>query len=474
MKTGKAHISITPHPFYIAKLMYPYLTLMIIPVLKGAVDYIFKRQHDLPDFFTAELILLAVITAVSYIKLQRMKIIISDSISVSKGLFCRITYEIPRSAASLAVVESNPVLKLFGIYRLKIYTEAGKKSKPDEDIPIRKRDAAELCELYKVAQKPVERGTPLNNIFMAAASSSISTGLFIAAPIVKVAASLLGKSVSSLLPEIADAAGFPENIPDIGWYLSMIVFVGYAVSFSVIVLRHSGFKSVSDSKRITLDAGAFPHRTIFFERKAVTAVSFVSSPLMRLAGRCLVKFSSCGYGKSSGELGVLIPCIKKKNAGVGTAEFLPEFFGVDGGIKPRLRAIGRCFSIPVVLSLVISFCGSLSAATFAAFGSIIWLVTVILLLIDILYISVRIDALLNGSFQIKNKKLSIRTRKGFSAVELTVNIENVESVSIIRTPFDRISHLCRVRLRVFNKSNDSVSLPYLPYKQIIDLIKRPE
>ena len=189
--------TVKPHYIYITNLLYPYLTLLIIPVIRGLLQYLFGGKGALSAVLTAEAVLLCVAVFVAVLKLKRIVLFFDRSISVQKGLFCRVSYRIPPSASKVVVLESNPLLKILGAYRLKIYTEAGLRRRPDESILVRRADAARIYAMYKVKGETVRSNT-YGEVIMSAALSSSTAGLLLSIPIIKVVLSVLGEEIPSL------------------------------------------------------------------------------------------------------------------------------------------------------------------------------------------------------------------------------------------------------------------------------------
>lgn len=457
-------LRITPHPIYIVKLIYPYLTLLIIPIIKGVVGYLTDNKQELPSFFTAEIFLIFIIFAVSLAKLKRMQISISDSIRIKRGLLCRTFYEIGAVRSKVIVVEENPYLSRMGIYRLKIYTEAGNQKKADEDIPIRSRDAKALCKRFGCkGLRFIGRNS--SNVFMAASSSSVMAGLLIAAPIVKSVAGVLGKGIKELVPELEKAKGIYTKSTELGLFISIILLVGYSISFGVIILRNIGFKAAIDKRAITLKGGVFPNRSIFFEKSSVNSVCILSPPIMRMVGKCLVKFNSCGYGRSAGELAVLIPCESVFRVDKSLAKMFPNIKAADSGIRPKRVAVFRCVFLPMTLvTVAVVLCELLSRLIYYA-DTVISLIAVTLGVINIIYIVVRLDTLLNGKFIIDDKFVTMRAKKGISAAKLTAELRDVHCFTLFRTPFDFRKKTCKIKVAVYSKNREKIALSYLSYEK---------
>lgn len=468
------NLKITPHPVYIIKLMYPYLSLLIIPVIKGAIGFINGNIQTTPEFLVAEMLLLSSIILVSFIKYRRFKIFVFDEIEVTRGLFCKIYYKIPKNASQLVVIETNPILSRFNIYRLKIYTETGGRRRPGEDIPIRRRDASGLIEALGPENLPKRIGKNTNNVLMALAASSSAAGLLIIAPVIKITAGIFGKNTTSVLPEIQKTSELLENFEKISVWLTSVLLVGYVISFIVIILRNFGFKSSSDSEIIMLDGGVLPNRKIIFKKRFITAVEVLSPPIMRLLNRCIIKFSCAGYGRSAGELSILIPCIKPDMVKSKINRISPRLTKDTPGVYPSRRVFKRCIFMPFAFFCVLQFFCVIVTNRLPKLKMLIFLIVVILSIFDILFLFVRLNSFLKGKFSVNNGIVTVISNKRLSTVEVMTNVYDVDMFKITRTPFDNALNLCKVSVRVLNKSKDKVSLKFLPFDDTKKLIYKKQ
>lgn len=464
----KEKIIVRPHFAYVFVLLYPYLTLTVLPVIKGVLDLLRGHENALSAFLMAEILFLILAVSISFFKFKQYKITFDDELSVQKGLFCRSIYSVPSCKARLVVLESNPIFRLLGIFRLKIYTETGNKNRPNESVIIKKSDYLRLKTKFFKGQSVVERSRAIENIIMAATLSSYAAGIIILLPFLKVTAAFFDKDFMDILPNVA-AAGVLENLPFIWRILSAVLIAGYIVSFVILSLRNIGFKMLACNEKISFCAGVLPHRDIFLDKNAVTSVKLVAPPFMKVFKKCAIKFSACGYGESGGELCAFYPFISEGKAGVKIHKYF-EFVFKPNGIKPIKWAVGRCFLLPsFFVGLGMFFCHifSLILKNKQAFVGI----GMIIILLAALNIAIRIVAMIEGFISIDNADISAKYRKGFRIETLSFKTELLECVTIMRTPFDRLVGLASVKVRISNKNRDCGKIENLSYKQVLKYIR---
>ena len=463
-------IIVRPHFVYIFTLLYPYLSLLIIPVIRGVYRYLVGKSSTFSAFLTAEVVMLGIALFAAVLKLKRIKIIISGDVRVEKGLIFKVKYTIPQTVSRVYMLESDPFSRLFGIYRLKIYTEAGTRRRPDERLPISKKTATNLYQELKVEGQAVKSNT-LGNVIMSAALSSSMAGFLIAAPLVKSVASLLGNGLTAVLSRIKSQNVGIEELEVLSKALPLLIFVGYIVSFAVILLRNSGFSSVKSGNRIMLDSGRLPHRTAFLEVTSVNSVKTVTAPLMRLANKCAVKFSACGFGRAKGEIGLLLPCVRTTIADGLTRWLLPQFEQTEALAKPDRRAIKRCVFLLLAFMISAVISATVAYRMVPKLRSVIITFALLIFVVILLWLTARLTVLCKGELSVKGKHYSITGGYGFGTVKLQCSKKNIESITVRRTPFDYRYQHCTVILRTSYKSSDSVKLKYLDYGKVCELLE---
>ncbi len=453
---------IRPHCLYVANLLYPYLTLLIIPVARAFFLYFSNNSETVSAVVGAEAVMLLVAVNVAVLKFKRMRITFDDqkSVHVVKGLFCKISYEIPEEVSKIIVLETNPILVGLGACRLKIYTEAGKKRRADESIPIRRSDAKKLLESYQIKGETVQSNT-YSSVVMSAALSSATAGVLLAIPIVKVAVSLLGKSIPSLLPEIHDNQRLYEWFKLAGKFVPLVIVLGYIVSFTVLLLRNYKFSSVRSSRYIMLDAGKMPHRTVLLEARSVKAVKTVKAPLMLLANKCAVKFSACGYGRRRGEIGLLVPCVKPTFANGLIGWLLPQMDFRGQTIGVGRKGVRRCVWLPLIFLLATLTATTVVSTIFPRFKLPLTAVALPIFLFCGVWLAVRLYIARKGGVAFSNKGVWIKYRSNATVNELKCQNDDIESICLRETPFDKRHGHCTLKLRLLDKNRDTATLKYL-------------
>lgn len=453
-------ILVKPHFLFVLNLLYPYLTLLIIPVIRGFWQYVIGKEGTISQFLLWEFLILIAVIIVAIIKLKMTSIVFDENISIKKGLFCRVEYTIKKDKSMITVIESNPILRLIGVFRLKIYTEAGRRSRPDESILIGVKDAKKLYEINAVNGQSVRSNT-YGEVIMSAALSSSATGILLSIPIVKLSFSLLGESLPSLLPKIRSQALKDIQLLKLGQYITVLLVVGYIISFFVLFFRNYGFSSVRSNGKIILQSGKLPRRTVFLSENSINAVKFVTAPLMLLAKKCAVKFSACGYGLGKGEIGLLVPSVKPSIAKGLTKWLLPSYNFINDGLVPPKKAIRRCIKLPLAFILI-----SVVSTIFAyrlypsTLKPLLPIMSFVILLI-VVWSAMRIYGFFKSGLSLTETEIKMKFVKMFHFTEIQSLKRELFCIKISVTPFDRLHGQCSVSVRFQGKNKDTAKVKYI-------------
>lgn len=463
-------ITVKPHFVYVFTLLYPYLSLLVIPVIRGVYRFFAGQKSTLSAFFAAEVVMLLLAFFAALLKLKSTKLQLSDDIEVQKGLIFRVRYVIPQGASKIIMLESDPFSRLFGVYRLKIYTEAGRRRRPDESIPISRKTAELLFKMLKVEGQTVKSNT-LGNVVMSAALSSSLTGFLLAFPVVRAFVGLVGEGMAAALPELRSKVGLIAEAERLVRFLPLVFLIGYAVSFAVLLLRNSGFSSVRSGDRIMLDSGKLPHRTLFLSTRSVNAVKTVTAPLMRLAGKCAVKFSACGFGRSKGEIGLLLPCVKPQLAKGLTKWLLPQFKAPETDLMPDKKAVKRSAFLPLAILAATAVAAYTVHTRYRMPQSVLVPLLLIASAVILLWLTARLLGALKGVFALDEQNCRILGQKGFGTAELMCEKGNIQYFRILQTPFDRRHRHCSLKVVTSAKNRDAVKVRYLDKHKVEALLQ---
>ena len=143
----KEKLNLKPHRLLVLTYLYPYLTLLVYPAVRGLLNY--HETGVVTRLIVGEVLASLLAIGIAFLKYKLFRISFTEKEMVfSKGLFYRTTTTIPAEKIVLITCENNPFYAIFGVTNLKVYTDAGVKGGADISIPIRKENAAVIIDCF--------------------------------------------------------------------------------------------------------------------------------------------------------------------------------------------------------------------------------------------------------------------------------------------------------------------------------------
>ena len=167
------------HPLMILSLIKPFLFVLILPVLKGAVQYLIYRR--ITGVFTLEAAALIVMLLAAFLRFRSFSIVCGkNGVKIREGVFLKKTSYIAVSKLSSVQTVQNPLDAVFGAVTYCVNTEAGKKGKTDFKFKLSLKNSKKVSELlYGKSDYTAVRFSVIKVAVMAATTSSAVTGMII-------------------------------------------------------------------------------------------------------------------------------------------------------------------------------------------------------------------------------------------------------------------------------------------------------
>ena len=127
------------HPLMIVSLIKPFLFILILPVLKGVIQYIIRRE--VTGVLTLELIAFMIISLIAGLRCKSFRLICGKTTATVKvGIFFKTKSVIGIDKLSSVQTVQNPIDAVFRSVTYKINTEAGPKGKPEFEFKLSVKD----------------------------------------------------------------------------------------------------------------------------------------------------------------------------------------------------------------------------------------------------------------------------------------------------------------------------------------------
>lgn len=335
------------HPLMLVSLIKPFLFVLVLPVLKGVIQYIIKRR--VTGVLTLELIAFMIITLIAALRCRSFRLICGKSgVTVKMGVLFKSTAFISVNKLSSVQTVRNPIDAVFRAVSYRINTEAGPKGKSDFDFKLSTKDSAEVSHLlYGEDNYTAVKFSVFKVAVMAATTSSAVSGMLIGVPIINKTGKLLGIALNNiLLDEINSvSSGFKSYFPPIVNAITLVFLLSYAVSFVYSLFKYINFKLFLEKEKLEVRSGFFVRSRSAFKKSSVNDVIIYQTPLMRIFKRYAMKVSVGGYGGSKSETAVIVPSGRRGEIKRQFQAYFP-FLAPDGKL---MHAAGYCNQKPIFI-----------------------------------------------------------------------------------------------------------------------------
>ena len=460
------------HPLMIFNFLKPFLFVLLIPVVRGVIQYAASGEYD--SILKFEIVLSIVLFVIGCLRWWCFKLILNEekhTITVVSGLFFRRTAKINVDKLSSVQTKQNPLEFIFRAVTFRINTEAGNLNKADYEFKLSTKSAKMVSTLlYGKGDNKKIRFSLFKIAILAATTSSAFTGIIVGVPLIYRAGNLLEIAISDMLiNEINNVSNKIETyFPPVVNAISLVFLGSYLISFLYSLFKYLNFRLRLGQDKMEIRSGFFVRTRTAFKKAAINNVRIEQSFLMMLLRRFAMRVSVGGYGESKSRSEVVIPLEKGQEIRNHFAEYLP-FFKCDTGvfIKPRPTAVNRSrfLFFPTIYFIVAVVSAIILGSRFDDFDRFalfcLWIVGTII----IIHAWFCLFECFKGKVDF-GENVFIRSRKGFKTCELYCPKEKVGEVKLVRFPADMWHHTCRLRITVRSERADSLCVRHLDYDTV--------
>lgn len=464
-------IEIIPHGWIVVRYMYPYLTLLIIPVIRG----IFIK-NTLSQFLYLEA--LAIIFAFLVSSIKRIKfhcLLAENGVFIKSGLFIKKECFIETQRATVISIERNWLLKIFKTANLKIYGSFGKKKEKILDIPVTLKYAKEIEKLYSI--KPhnlIFEQSFFKTLISSATDTPLSVGILILIPLINQISKILGKEIKDIVVTEFINQEFKLSLFQKGLkWVTLILILAYFISFLNSALKNINFKIYKQGETILIKAGVIPKRSICFNSENVLAATVHKKPIFRLFGLCSVRVSIGGFGTETRENCLLLPLVNFKLAQLFFSIYFPKINLSEAEIKHPKTSLPRFLRQPFIIIPVCFLIFLFIGKKFKSLNTLLRFFCFLIFCFCALLLFCRHYFYKNGGVSINRNNVSALTHKIFSQTELHFKTENTEMIKLTTSPFDRRKNLIKLKFFVFGKNKNRIKIKNLSQNLVnTDILSR--
>lgn len=461
------------HPLMLYRFLKPFLFVLVLPFIKGAVQYIMYKE--ISGVWTLEFIAVGVIFSIALLRTLNFSLKVEeDYLIIRNGFLLRRKVKIPKNALSSISYRRSLADLIFGSVTFRINTEAGSTEKADIEFKIGRRCAKILWEkLYLGEPKLNYRFSPIKIAALSAASSSFLTGLLVGVPVISFSGKLLGISVERLLiGRLSELALKVNNyFPPILNLITLIFLLFYGISFITSLLKNIRFRLRVGKKMVETVSGLLVRRHTAFSKRRINGILIDQTPLMRIFGLYTMSAAIGGYGNLKGERPAVIPCGKKKEILAKQDKLFPFLHTDSSELKPKGDKITRrrFAFLPTIYYLIILTIALLSHIFLKSFFSPVFFLCAVAAAINTYYLNICMWESRNGSL-ILSKNCSVLGVRRLSVRELNCKSDKIAVIKVYRTPADRRYNTCKIKLTVTGEGSENAKARNLDFKETLKRI----
>lgn len=467
-----SHTSVKTHPLMIFKFTRRYVFVLLIPLVRGLLNYGVTGAFS--RLVIMEALLAFLILAVSVVRWLYFSVIFcEDCIVIDSGVVIRRHAVMPLDKVSVSYTERNPLLSFFGAVAARIDTDSGFRQKADFEIYFSKKAASMYEQLLQSDKKGEVRYHSRFGmaVIMALANASALTGLIILAPAVNRVGKVLGDRLNNGLRDTISFATalIGKIVPPAATIIAIVFVAGFVVSFLLTLIRYMPYRMRDCGDRLVIEHGLIARHRTAINRQSINAVIVNIPPVMRPLHYCWVGVSAAGYGKKRGESEVVLPAVNMREAN-GL-----DFGGLDMptddkyDLKCPLRTMRRAVFMPAVVLAVMVLSELTLMLVFSAFSGMIALVMSFAELTMLYFMSVRINYQRCGGVSLYDGVV-MRSYKRLTIKKMRVKKDKTCMLVISQGPLERRFDVVRVAVTVRAERPMTLKAVNLDKKQTDDLI----
>ena len=451
------------------RLIKPFLFVLVLPLIKGGIQYLLYRK--ISGVWLLEAVLVAIIVTIALVRCYTYTVTVAKrELIVKNGIFIRATSHIPKDKISSIYISRGILDRVFGSAICHINTEAGRKGSPDFIFKLSHTDAIKLSKLLYGGEKQVKVVfSPLKIALLAAATSSSVTGLVVGVPIMNQIGKLLDLALEQMiLDEISHAADKASvYVPPIFSIITLVLLITYGFAVTVSFFKNVNFKLSSDRHRIEVRSGLITRRRTIFNKRGVNNLCIEQNPLMRVFRTYSMYASIGGYGNKKGEKAVVVPCGRKQTVQYHLSSYFPHLKaeGTRLSAKRSTKMLMRFLYVPRLIALLTIIAAVSITVIFAYFDRLVIFIAAAILLISGYYANVCYNTYKNGGLSFGDTVYA-RGMRFFTFRELYCERERVGIIRISQTPADRRYNTCKVKITMRSESADRVKVRNLDLDEV--------
>lgn len=462
------------HPVFMYNMLKRFVFVLILPVLKGAVQYVLYRR--ISGVILLESVALIFILFLSVWRLVSFRIVIKDDyLYITDGVIIKKRAALPIAEISTITVTANFILDLLKAKNVSINTESGIYGKKDFSFKLYKTDVDRLLDMVYGKKPQIEvRFTAEKIALLSATASSELTGLIVGGPIIYRLGKLLNIGVLAVLNDITELSkSIKSYFPPVVNAITIAFIAVYGVSFLVALARNMFFRISVGGKRIEIKSGLYYKRQRTFLVSSVKDVCIAQTPLMRAFRIYTMRVGIGGYGGENGEKSTVVPAMTKKDIKSDFSFLFPVLNCKPEFINPKKDSFSRrrFLLLPNIYALLIFGITAGLIILLPSFERLFLFGGLVSLGFDLYFGFISVKKQNTGGISF-GEEVVAKGISGYTYYEMYTKKNNIGKITVKRYPVDVIQNTCRVSVAVRSESADKVKVLMLPYNELKKQIEK--
>ena len=447
------------HPLTIVHAFWKYIFLLIFPLLRSLVLVRQSFVYWLSGVWFDLLILFSIVLFGFFQWYFTTFKIQEKGLYFRKGVFFHSEQYIPYANLSSVGIDRPFYLRPFHIVRLKLETDAGKKSSPDAKMLLH-RDVAEeivsLSTIYLTDTGTVTKSYKPKAGYIAILSfitSNTLTGVLFASTFITQTGKILGQSVEDQLvyymTRIAQIVAY--KLPPAAAIAACVILGGWIVGFLINLVSHLNFYTARKGGCLYARAGILVQREYHMAVDEINCLTLRQSFITKLFGFYSAMISCTGYGKDKNELAALLPAVDSQGLRQSLHLILPEIQPTARQYKPPARTITR-FLIPPCTTLLCTLAGFLLLDyLFPEFHELTLYLGIMVHIPIVWWLFVKITAFFHVGIGIRDDVYTFRSTFAYAIYTTVVHKNKIARVEVRQSLFQKMANCSDVIIYTYNE-----------------------
>lgn len=444
------------HKISMIKHMTGNFWLLAIPLVRGLFSVKFDFYHWIKGAYL-DIIVILLIVGIAYLRWYFTRYELRENgILVKTGVIFKSEFTFPYAAISCAVCSKPIFFRLLKAVKMSLDSDSHpmskKKNKADVTLFVSETDYLQLYNKIPDASTSMKVSYYASKkdliIFSFLFSSVLSGIIFIGTFFIqgsKLVGERLEKEIFSAVNSVTDAVKiFAEEATGFSVALTMIIAVGWLLSFAANLFRHIRFAIYRRGEKIIVENGYFSRWKYYVNYSRINYADLRQNLLMKIAKIMSVHVSCTGYGKGRNEIPVFVPVTTRQRVMSTLEMMLPDFTQSNISIKPKRTYIVAYIWLPLVLTVGIPVVMTVLIGIFPEWSGAIKFLGAMLEIPSVYLLAVKIAAKMSTGIGVGRDTLTVKYCRAYKFHTIIVPKGRVAYVKIHRTPFQRVGDCCDV------------------------------